>query len=337
MRLIDLHCNWALQYAGESSQYDPRLYADISGRLGQLDGYLMGTRASVLICGRRAEDWAAQEDPWKALGAMIARYEAEFPGRLLHGPADVTRWDAEPADGLCWGLLGVEGFDALIREAGDLDHLAGLFTRGVRVFQLVETGANRLGGSAVPGDDRGLTELGRLVLGRLLDLAPATGAAGPRPAIDLAGMNATTTADVLSWFEADPARRERLLLVRSHGSIERPGLPDATGLTGSNLGRIRAIGGIVGLGVGIADFASAAELRAAIESVAAISFEGRAGYEGIGIGTDYLNTERTLDGLQQVERIAGWLAASFGPEAAGAISSGNARRFLLRAAGVVAN
>jgi membrane dipeptidase len=333
MRLIDLHCNWALQYAGESSQYDPQLYADIAGRLGQLDGYLMGTRASVLTCGRRAEDWAAQEDPWAALGGMIARYEAEFPGRLLHGPEDVARWEAEPADGLCWGVLGVEGFDALVREVGDLDHLAGLFTRGVRVFQLIETGASRLGGSAAAGDGRGLTDLGRLFLDRLVDLAPAKDAAGPRPAVDLADMNAPTTADVLSWFEADPARRQRLLLVRSHGSIGRPERPGVAGLTESNLGRLRALGGIIGLGVVVADFPSAEEFRAAIEAVAAEPLEGRAGYEGIGIGTDSLKVDRPLDGLDTVEHIIAWLSASLDPEAAGAIAYGNAGEFLLRAAG----
>jgi membrane dipeptidase len=336
MRLIDLHCNWALQYAGESSQYEPRLYAEISGRLGQVDGYLMGTRASVLTGGRRAEDWAAREDPWEALGDMIARYEAEFPGRLLHGPEDVARWEAEPADGLCWGVLGVEGFDALIRKVGDLDHLADLLTRGVRVFQLIETGASRLGGAAAPGDDRGLTDLGRHFLDGLLDLAPAKGAAGPRPAVDLADMNGPTTADVLTWFEDDPARRERLLLVRSHGSIERPDRPAVTGLTASNLGRLRALGGLIGLGVGMADFPSAEEFRAAIEAVAAEPFEGRAGYEGIGVGTDYPNVDRPLDGLDTVEHIIAWLSASLGAEAAGAIGFGNARHFLLRAAGAAA-
>ena len=111
MRLIDLHCNWALQYARESSQYDPQSYADIPDRLGQLDGYLMGTRAAVLACGRRAGDWADQPQPWQALGEMLARYEAEFPGRLIHGPEDVERMHSEPADGLCWGVLAVEGFD----------------------------------------------------------------------------------------------------------------------------------------------------------------------------------------------------------------------------------
>src|SRR4051794_35941638 len=117
MRLVDLHCNWALQYARESSQYAPLFYAEIPDRLHQLDGYLMGTQMAVLACGRRAGDWAEQPHPWHALGEMLARYEAEFPGRLIHGPEDVERMHSEPDDGLCWGVLGVEGFDVLVREA----------------------------------------------------------------------------------------------------------------------------------------------------------------------------------------------------------------------------
>ena len=61
MRLIDLHCNWAIQYACESTQYDPALYADVPGALSQVDGYLSGVAAAVLVCGRRSGDWAAQE------------------------------------------------------------------------------------------------------------------------------------------------------------------------------------------------------------------------------------------------------------------------------------
>ena len=115
MRLIDLHCNWALQYAGETCQYDAAAYADVLTRLDQVEGYLTGTGIAVLTCGRRAGDWTQQPDAWKTLGEMIARYEAEFSGRLLIGPDDVTRWNAEPPDGIGWGILGIEGFDALVR------------------------------------------------------------------------------------------------------------------------------------------------------------------------------------------------------------------------------
>ena len=240
MRLIDLHCNWALQYAGETCQYDAAAYADVGTRLDQVEGYLTGTGIAVLTCGRRAGDWTQQPDAWKTLGEMIARYEAEFSGRLLIGPDDVTRWNAEPPDGIGWGVLGIEGFDALVRTPDDLDRLPGLFRRGVRVFQLVETEASALGGAAVRGDDRGLTELGRAFLDRLDGLSRACGPSGPCPVVDLADLNSRATAEVLAWFESDRTRLHRLLLVRSHGTIETPRRPVVTGLSAENLQRFRA-------------------------------------------------------------------------------------------------
>src|SRR5215210_5651507 len=149
-RLIDLHADWLLQYAPETTLFDPGLYAGVSGRLGQAEGYLSATWAAVLACYRDAEDWARQADPWAALGGLITRIEAEFAGRLLIGPEDHGCW-RDDARGLCWGVLGVEGFDALVRTPGDLDRLPRLFERGVRLFQPVSAPASVLGGSSAPG------------------------------------------------------------------------------------------------------------------------------------------------------------------------------------------
>src|SRR4051794_29416527 len=103
MRLIDLHTDWLLQYAPETTVFDPALYPRIPQRLPQAEGYLSGTSAAVLSCYRNADDWSRQPEPWQALGSLIARAEAEFSGRLLCGPADVARWD-DDLDGLCWGM-----------------------------------------------------------------------------------------------------------------------------------------------------------------------------------------------------------------------------------------
>ena len=165
-RLIDLHCDWLLQYAGETTDFDPGFIPESAACLGQAEGYLQGASASVIACYRDAGDWARHPDPWLALGSLIARIEAEFPGRLLIGPDDFARWRDDP-EGLCWGVIGVEGFDALIRTPADLDRLARLFERGVRVFQPVYTATSLLAGSASSGDDRGLTDLGRAFLDTL--------------------------------------------------------------------------------------------------------------------------------------------------------------------------
>ena len=333
MRLIDLNCNWALQYACESSQYDPARYADIPSRVAQVDGYLSTTAVAILACGRRAEDWAKQTDPWQTLGEMIARYEAEFSGRLLHGPEDVSRWNAEPADGICWGILGIQGLDFLVREPAHLDRLPGLFTRGVRVFQMVESGPNLLGGAAVTGDDRGLTELGRSLLHRLAELAPPGSRPGPLPVVDLAGLNSRSTAEVLDWFEGDPAHRENLLLLRSHGAIEARHSAGCSGMSLPNLARFRALGGTLGLSVGRPFVSSSDELRASLDSVAEIPYLGQSAYAGIGIGTSFLELEQTVVSLENAPKVVDWLTASFPQPIASELIQGNARKLLHRAAG----
>jgi membrane dipeptidase len=171
------------------------------------------------------------------------------------------------------------------------------------------------------------------VLDRLDDLAPAPGRPGPRPVVDLAGLNGPTTGEVLAWFEADAARHGRLLLVRSRGSIELPDHPAGTGMSGDNLSRFRALGGVIGLSVGLPEFSSTEGLQAGIEKAASVPFQRRPGYEGIGLGTDFLNLEQTLPGLETVAGVSGWLERSFSDAIARSLAQGNARDLLLRAAG----
>jgi membrane dipeptidase len=325
MRLIDLHCNWTLQYAVESTQYDASLYPDVAARLGQVDGYLMGTSLAFLACGRAKWDWAGQAEPWFTLADMIDRYEAEFPGRLVANPSDLDRWRADAEHGLCWGVLGVSGFDRLVRAPADLDLLIALFDRGVRVYQPIETADGLLGGSHEDGDERGLTELGQAFLARLLDLAPPAGSAGPRPLLDLAHMNAPTCAGVLDWYEGDEARADRLPLVHSHGSIDRLGPDFPT--------RFRALGGTIGLSVGAPAVESADALKATIEALSAVPFRGQPGYEGIALGTDYLKLDSVGRELAEIGKVAAWLSKSFSPGVAALVGVQNARRLVEVVAG----
>ena len=192
-----------------------------------------------------------------------------------------------------------------------------------------------MGGAAVPGDDRGLTELGRAFLDRLDRLSRASGPSGPCPVIDLADLNSQATDEVLAWFESDPMRLQRLLLVRSHGTIETPHRKVMTGLSAANLQRFRALGGVVGLSPGLPYFDSPEEFRDGIEGIAAVPFRGLAGYTGIGIGTDFLNLEHSLPHIENVLRLTEWLATNFTPDVATSLIRANTRELLLRAAGEV--
>lgn len=326
LRLIDLHVDWLLQYAQESTVFDPALYSGVESRLGQAEGYLGGARVAVLASFRRAEDWAQHAEPWTALGTLLTRYEAEFAGRLLMGPDDLARCLDDP-DGLCWGLLGVEGFDALVRTAADLDRLPGLFERGVRLFQPVYSGSSLLGGSSSPGDDRGLTDLGRAFLGALADLGGTT---GPRPAVDLAHLHPRAAGEVLDWLETDTTRAARVIPVYSHGALRHDGFDAPRAMTSENLGRLRALGGVIGFSVGPPFYPTADSLKAGIEAAAALPFRGCPGFDGIGIGTDFLGVDQTLPGLGNVADVAAWVAANFDPPTALALLQGNALDLLRR-------
>jgi len=330
-RLIDLHTDWILQYAQETTLFDPALYPGVPGRLGQTEGYLQGTWVAILSCYRKVEDWAGQADPWGALSELLARIEAEFPGRLLAGPDDLARCLDDP-EGLCWGVIGIEGFDALVRDERDLQRLPGLFARGVRLFQPVYSATNVLAGSSVPGDDRGLTELGLAFLATLADLGAESG--GPRPLFDLAHLNPGAAADVLTWFEAEPSRPARVIPVYSHGALWHEGFDHPRAITVENLTRLRALGGVVGFSVGPPFYSAPHQIKAGIERAASIPFRGRPGYEGIAIGTDYVGVDQTLPGLGHVADLVDWLAATFEPEQALALTQTNALALLQRVVGV---
>lgn len=330
MRLVDLHTDWILQYAPETTVFDPALYPGVPGRLSQAEGYLQGTGIAVLSCYRKAEDWARQADPWGALGDLIARIEAEFCGRLLIGPDDLARC-LDDAEGLCWGVIGVEGFDSLVREPADLERLPVLFERGVRVFQPSYLATGALAGSSAPGDDRGLTDLGRSFLEALADLGGES--AGPRPLLDLAHLNPKAAAEVLAWFEADDDRPSRVIPVYSHGALRHEGFDSPRAITLENLGRLRELGGVIGFSVGPPFYTTADQLRAGIETAATLPIRGRAGFEGIAIGTDFLGVDQRLPGLGNVPDVVAWISASFDPAAASAIVRGNAFALIERALG----
>jgi len=325
-RLIDLHTDWMLQYAQESTTYDASLYERVKERLGQAEGYLQGTWAAVLSCYRRAEDWAQQTDPWRALGELIARIEAEFPGRLLMGSEDLARFFDDP-EGLCWGVIGVEGFDALVREEADLDRLVSLFERGVRLFQPVYTSSSLLAGSSASGDDRGLTELGRRFLSTL-ESAVAAAETGPRCLVDLAHLNPRSASEVLAWFEADASRLGRLLPIYSHGAIEHDGFDSPRALSRANLVRLRTLGGYVALSVSPPFYNRPEQLRADLEAAASVPFLGAAGFHGIAIGSDFLGVDQTLPGLSNAIEVVDWLGETFDPATAAALRQGNALNLL---------
>jgi membrane dipeptidase len=90
---------------------------------------------------------------------------------------------------------------------------------------------------------------------------------------------------------------------------------------------------VIGLTPGPPGSESPDGLKAAIETIASVPFQGRAGFEGIAIGTHWLGIARTLPALGDVRRVARWLARTFDRKSAAALIAENARQLLLHAAG----
>jgi membrane dipeptidase len=99
------------------------------------------------------------------------------------------------------------------------------------------------------------------------------------------------------------------------------------------LTRFRELGGLIGVSVGRPFVSSSDELRARLDALAQIPYEGRTGYEGIAIGTSFLDLEHTVAPLENAPRLVEWLCASYAPPVASALIQGNARKLLLRATG----
>jgi membrane dipeptidase len=333
MRLVDLHCDWLRQYATETTLYEGSLYPEMPTRVGRLDGYLLGASLAALACARQPLDWAKQSDPWGSLGLMLARYEAEFTGRIIRDAVDVARWRSSPSDGLCWGVIGVAGFDFLVRKAEDLERLPGLFERGVRVFQPVATSEGLLGGSTAPDDDRGLTDLGRSFLARVAELANGD-ESGRRPILDLAGMNAATLSDTLQWLDELVASGVKLMIAVSHGTSSYDAFLEASSPDFQNLQALRSRGCIVGLTPGRSGCETIDDFKRLIDLIADIPIEGRQGYEGIAIGSDLTGLDRTIPALASARELTRWLSQAFERRTCNAIAADNAREFLLRSAGV---
>jgi membrane dipeptidase len=312
-RFIDLRIDWLAQYAPETKLFGPESNARASRDLARIEGYLGATSAAFLMLGRDREDWARRPDSWAALGDLIARSEAEFPGRVLRSGEDYSRWQSEP-DHLTWIVLGIGGFESLIASKADLNRLPMLFERGVRVFQPFSTAA---------ASEAVLLENNDLLISFLETLESLNpDSAGPRPILDLAGMEDCTTNEALSWLEAKEPHARRVLITKSSGPMEA-----------ETTVRLRRLGGFTVLSASSSSFDSLASLRFAIESVASISLDGETGYTGIGLATDAFGDGNGLASVVTVADLVSWTVKVWGSSAATALLRDNATAWIARIVG----
>jgi membrane dipeptidase len=202
----------------------------------------------------------------------------------------------------------------------------------VRVFQPIAAPGGPLGGGAHPGDDRGLSDLGRAFLSRMAELARAAGP-GPRPILDLAGMNPATMADSLRWYAEDPANRETLPIMMSQAAFDDPPLNDDSTPSSRIVRELRSLGCVIGLTPGLPGIATPDDLKRFIDAIAAIPFLGQSGHAGIAIASDLMRVERAVPGLGSARDIVRWLVQAFDRPTAARIAADHARDLLLRSIG----
>ena len=310
-RFIDLRIDWLAQYSPETNLFGPETTARAIGDLPRIEGYLGATSAAFLMLGRDREDWSRRPDSWSALADLIARSEAEFPGRVLRSREDYSHWQSEP-DGLTWIVMGVGGFGPLIRTRDDLKRLSRLFERGIRVFQPFSQEEPTV------LDDNGIF---LHFLATLEELNPTEH--GPRPILDLAGMDTRKIKQTLAWFEEKDHRAGHILLSHSAGRIDM-----------ESIARMRSLGGFTVLAASTRSFDSLAALRFAIELVASIPIPGITGYTKIGLASDAFGGGKGLDGIETVPDLGAWAMKTLEPSVASALLRDNATALIAQCVGV---
>ncbi len=319
MKLVDLHCPWFWQYAGETTILDasrkmPR------PQQARMEGYLQAVLQAVLVCAR--PDWETRPDPFAELANLITRYESEFSGRLLIGPDDLARRASAPRDRLCYGVIAVGGLGAIIRETGDLPALARLFDRGARVFLLADPWPGRAGPDPL-FDHGGLTTLGRDTLSALASLPDGEG--GGRPILDLARLSLTSITQVLDWYRSSAERASRLPMMLGTLALDDPLLGESESLAG-----LRALGCVIGLEPGPDQGQGTNPLKHAIDTLAELPYLGVTGARGIAVGANLLGAKSVPAELAHPSAILDWLKTNFDPQTALELAQGAALRVLDR-------
>ena len=186
MRLIDLHVDWLLQYAGESTIFDPADFPDIA----QLDR--PGRRLPRRDLGRDRRVLPTARPTGHARPTPGPPSTRSSPGSRPNSPAASSATPTTSTDGR--RPRGPRLGDDRRRGLRSPDPLRGRPRPpaqppppGRPPLPADLHGVSLLAGSSAPGDDRGLLDLGRRFLERLAEHSDPDH--GPRPIVDLAHLN----------------------------------------------------------------------------------------------------------------------------------------------------
>ncbi len=196
------------------------------------DGYdVIGLLASMQDWPESTHDSRLQRALFQASRLKDFSTASNGALRIIRSHEDIaalmaTRQKDKPVIG---ALLSLEGAHAL---EGNPDNIDALYHAGFRMLGLVHLMDNDMAGSTHGVDRHGLTDKGRTMLQRALELGYV---------IDLAHASAKTIDEVLNIVDRPP-------VVASHGGV-RGTCDTARNLSDNHVKGIAATGGLVGIGL----------------------------------------------------------------------------------------
>ncbi len=221
-----------------------------------------------------ARTWSSLKERALHQANKLHRFAEKNPDQLfiIQSKADLVEWQQRRKNQpkLVGGLIGTEGSHAL---DGELESVKTLYDAGFRMMSLQHFFDNKLGGSLHGTSNAGLTQFGRDVVNRIIELDII---------LDVSHSSEQTVADVL-------AMTDRPLVVshtgfKGHCDSER-NIPDAL------MQRIAANGGVIGIGYW-ADVVCGEDPKAVVSAMK-YGME-LIGEDHISLGSDFDGTVETI-------------------------------------------
>lgn len=264
----------------------------------------------------RSQDWPEATHKSRLQRALFEANRLHEKAQASNGMLRVikTRSDLETliarrkqGDKVIGGLLSLEGTHALEGQVANIDTL---FDAGVRMLGLVHLMDNDMAGSAHGVEKHGLTEKGRAMLKRALEL---------NMVIDLAHASEQTIDDVLNIVKRP--------VVASHGGV-RATCDTARNLSDRHIKGIAKTGGVIGIGI----YEYAVCGKTMDHTVQAIRHVvDLVGIDYVAVGTDFDGaTETMVDATGLVLLTEALQKAGFSSQQIRAIMGENAIRVLLQ-------
>lgn len=301
-QVVDLHCDTLLEIEAGKRRLDQRSSQGHIDLPRLREGGVAAQVFAVYVAPRMASRGPARaQELLEAFEAAVA----QSPALVAHATT-VEGIEKARAEGKIAAVLSVENGDAF---GGEIRTLDGLHRRGVRMMALTWNPSNALGDGALGREHGGLTQLGKAVLRRMVELGIV---------IDVSHLS-----EASFW---DAMREVEVPVVASHSNSAALHVHPRN-LTDDQLRAIARKGGVVGVNF-YPGFLGAATLERALDHI--LHMVRVMGADHVALGSDFDGISQAPVGLEDVSKLpnltAGLLARGMGAGDARKILGGNALR-----------